>query len=112
MMSSLTNPTVERQLNHPSRSWKPQWNRVPPTLGSQKDPLTQVEKDQELSQEEKDQEGSDLPRRLRRPCVRFGYDDTACHVALQAAEIEEPSTQRQCRRMANSNEFRVQISDG
>ncbi len=41
---------------------------------------------------------SNPPRRSnrsRRPCVRFGYDDTAntaCHVALQAAEIEEPST--------------------
>jgi len=40
------------------------------------------------------QSDTGLPRqsdRVRKPCIRYGIDEYACNVALQAAEIEEPS---------------------
>ena len=51
-----------------------------------------------------------LPRRsdrTRRPCIRYGYDEYTCHVALQANEIEEPSTIEEAIAGSNPEEWKA-----
>lgn len=69
------------------------------------------------SQEEKEPEREEElvePRqqseRIRKPCIRYGFDefaDVACHVALQATEIEEPSTIEEALSSNHSEEWKA-----
>jgi len=56
------------------------------------------------------QSDTGLPRRsdrVRKPCICYGIDEYACHVALQAAEIEEPSNIEEALSGSNSEQWKA-----
>ena len=77
-----------------------------------KDVQISLDSQEEVPEREEERPGTELPRRserVKKPCIHYGIDeyaDIACHVALQAAEIEEPSTIEEALTSSNSEEWK------